>query len=303
MLSAPLRVYWDLCPENSGGISAQAAEAIAGQLASLRVFFVTLRLQDGKRDGLGVVIKALKAGGSKVVVSVASPESMPGKDVLADAGGLDLYVRDKGTLAELLKSLVLPEGLPISVSMVPDRSNLADIVEVVKAALDAGIKTFYLINPDLVNSSGDASAYALSADQRSEFKAAIEGVLEPLGSDVRLFVHDLFLHKALDLPGLGGRIEYAGCQAGDAIAYIDKRGLVYPCATLAQPLGDLTKATLKEVWGSEHRRRIREKLVTIPEECAPCKEADDCKGGCRGLAWAAGGQENMESNDSKDPNC
>jgi GeoRSP system SPASM domain protein len=187
--------------------------------------------------------------------------------------------------------------MPLSVSMVPDRSNLSEIVEVVKAALGAGIKTFYLINPDMVNGANDASSYALSAAQRAGFKAAIEGVLMPLGQDVRLFVHDLFLHKALELPGLGGRIEYAGCQAGDAIAYIDKKGLAYPCATLAQPLGDLTKATLKEVWGSDLRRRIREKLVAVPEECAPCKDVDDCKGGCRGLAWAAAGQN------SKDPNC
>lgn len=300
MLSAPLRVYWDLCPEKSGGINAREAEAIAGQLAALRVFFVTVRLMGGKRDGLGAIIDILKTGGSKVVVSVASPESMPEKGDLAIAAGLDLYVRDKGVLASLLERLVLPEGMSLSVSMVPDRSNLSEIVEVVKAALGAGIKTFYLVNPDLVNGAKSASAYALSAAQRAGFKEAIEGVLKPLGQDVRLFVHDLFLHKALELPGLGGRIEYAGCQAGDAIAYIDKKGLVYPCATLAKPLGDLTKATLKEVWGSDLRRRIREMLVAIPEECAPCKDADDCKGGCRGLAWAAGGQKNIES---KDPNC
>jgi GeoRSP system SPASM domain protein len=300
MLSAPLRVYWDLCPETCGGISAREAEVIAGQLAALRVFFVTVRLLDGKRDGLATVINILKSGGARVVVSVTSPESMPEKDVLVDATGLDLYVRDNGTLGGLLEAMALPEGMPLSVSMVPDSTNLAGIVEVVKAALDAGIKTFYLINPDLVNGSGDASAYALSAAQRAGFKEAIEAILKPLGQDVRLFVHDLFLHKALDLPGLGGRIEYAGCQAGDAIAYIDKKGRVFPCATLAQPLGDLTRDTLKEVWGSEQRRMMREKLVAIPRECAPCKDVDDCKGGCRGLAWAAGGQD---SNESKDPNC
>lgn len=297
MLSAPLRVYWDLCPETVGGISASDAEAIAGQLASLRVFFVTIRLLEGKRDGLGIVLNILKSGGAMVVVSVASPESMPEKDVLAIAAGLDLYVSDTGSLGRMLERLPLPEGMPLSVSMVPDSSNLTEIVEVVKAALDAGIKTFYLINPDLVNGEGDAAAYALSAAQRAEFKAGIEGVLKPLGQDVRLFVHDLFLHKSLDLPGLGGRIEYAGCQAGDAIAYIDKKGLVYPCATLAEPLGDLTKDTLKEVWGSGHRRMLRERLVAAPGECAPCKDVDDCKGGCRGLAWATGEQ------DSKDPNC
>jgi len=300
MLSAPLRVYWDLCPESSGGISAGDAEAIAGQLTALRVFFVTLRLLDGKRDGLGAVISMLKTGGARVVVSVSSPESMPERDTLEVAGGLDLYVRDKVAFDSLLRGLVLPEGMPLSVSTVPDSSNLAEIVKVVKAALGSGIKTFYLINPDLVNGANYASAYTLSAAQRAEFKAAIEGVLKPLGDDVRLFVHDLFLHKALDLPGLGGRIEYAGCQAGDAIAYIDKKGLVYPCATLAQPLGDLTKETLKEVWGSDLRRSIRERLVAIPGECAPCRDAGDCKGGCRGLAWAAGGPN---SNDSKDPNC
>jgi GeoRSP system SPASM domain protein len=300
MLSAPLRVYWDLCPENSGGISARDAEDIAGQLAALRVFFVTLRLLEGKRDGLGAVINILKTGGSKVVVSVASPESMPEKDVLADAGGLDLYVSGRASLGKLIERLSPPDGMSLSVSMVPDSTNLTEVVEVVKAALGAGIKTFYLINPDLVNGAKDAAAYALNAPQRAEFKAAIEDVLKPLGNDVRLFVHDLFLHKALELPGLGGRIEYAGCQAGDAIAYIDKKGLVYPCATLAKPLGDLTKATLKEVWGSEHRRTIRERLVAIPDECAPCKDVDDCKGGCRGLAWAVGGPN---GNDSKDPNC
>jgi len=298
-LSAPLRVYWDLVPATGGGLSEADAARVAEELAGLKVFFVTLGLSGRVRQDAGLLVAALKKGGVRVTVSVAGQDSFPGWENLAEADGIDLRADDAGSFKALVDAVVsgAPAKKTVSVSVVPSKKKLGQIVGIFSIALDAGIRNFNLPNPDLISNKEKARDYALGNADRETIKRGLEGLLGPLGQDVRVSVHDLFLHQALKLPGLGGRIEYAGCQAGDAIAYIDGSGLVYPCASWPVVFGSLRESSFREIWSTAGRKALREGLTVTPAGCASCPEATVCKGGCRGLAWAIGDL------DGRDPNC
>ncbi len=298
MLSAPLRVYWSLLPESSGGLAGECAVNVAAELKGLKVFFVTLRLSQGRRPDLPDIIAALKPG-VMVTVSVADEASFPEGAEFPSVDGLDLMPADEAGLAGLLRlAAALGEKRPpVSVSLVPAKDNAGFIDEALSMSLKAGVRTFNLPNPDMTRSGEDAGIYALDSGARRELKRVIEGRLGPLGAEARLSVHDLFLHRDLGLPGLGARVEYAGCQAGDAIGFIDGGGVVYPCSSWPEPLGRLGACSFAEIWASESRHALRDTVHTLPADCEGCGEALDCKGGCLGLAQALGNPG------GRDPGC
>lgn len=297
-LSAPLRVYWALIPEGLGGLPSALAYDTASELASLKVFFVTLRFSSGARGDVPEIIGRLKKGGVRVTVSYMDAESFAGYEDISGADGLDIMPDGVNGLDGLLDiASGAPAGKTVSVSFVPARDNLGAAGEIIGRSLTAGIRAFNLPNPDVVTAGVDASRFVLGQPDREALKSVLEGLLVPFGKDVRLSVHDLFLHEALDLPGLGPVVEYAGCQAGDALAFIEGTGLVYPCSTWPEPLGKLGTCSFREVWSSEWRMVMRETVAGLPDECAGCGEAKRCKGGCAGLAFATGRYG------GKDPGC
>jgi len=299
-LSAPLRVYWELPPVKDGGPEPEAALDMARSFGALKIFFLTVRLT-GSREDIAEVLEAAAKGGIRITVSVSSPGSFPGWKAMAAADVLELVPADAASLGRLLDEVKGRSGkAEISVSAVPSRDNTQDVIEMFRLALGNGIRIFSLANPLIpygLVPDGGAAAFVLTDRERTMLKEGLEALLMPFGQDIKLFVHDLFLHGSLKLPGLGGRIEYAGCQAGDAIAFIDGQGRVFPCATLPLPLGDMKTESLKGIWAGRARKELRERLAATASGCAGCVSIEDCKGGCRGIAYLIGGHE------SKDPGC
>ena len=295
-LSAPLRVFWELPPEKIGGPDVGIALGIAEELARLKIFFVTLRLS-GPRADIAKLIAALKAGGVRLTISLVSPDAFSGWDALSGADAVEFFPSDVNGLRDIAaRTGNIPEGTKISLAMVPAAGGAAEIIAMTDAGLKLGIGTFNLINP-LVTSVSDAKRYILRESDRASLKEGLERLLVPFSDGVKLFVHDLFLHGALELPGLGGRIEYAGCQAGDAIAYIDGSCSVFPCASFPVNLGNMKQHSMKELWSGAARTELRRLIAALPAGCRDCTDAADCKGGCRGIAYVLGGH------DAKDPAC
>ena len=94
-------------------------------------------------------------------------------------------------------------------------------------------------------------------------------------------VHDFILTRILELEST----EPSGCEAGNAIVYIDESGTVYPCETLVVPMGNLEKEGLDAIWASPLRDRIRADVGKMPGLCASCPELTMCQGGCRGAVY------------------
>jgi radical SAM protein with 4Fe4S-binding SPASM domain len=104
---------------------------------------------------------------------------------------------------------------------------------------------------------------------------------------VDLRVHHYGLWQALRAAGVhphGEESSGAGCQAGNALAYIDPAGILYPCASLPVPLASVGVGAITEAWSGPGLAALREGIARIPESCAGCPCEPTCRGGCRG--WA-----------------
>ncbi len=94
-------------------------------------------------------------------------------------------------------------------------------------------------------------------------------------------VHDFILTQALGTESM----ELSGCEAANAIAFIDEKGVVYPCETLIVPLGDLGREELIAIWASPLRERVRSDVKKMPGVCEQCSDLKVCRGGCRGAVY------------------
>ncbi|MDF1535376.1 MAG: SPASM domain-containing protein [bacterium] len=97
----------------------------------------------------------------------------------------------------------------------------------------------------------------------------------------KIRVHDFILTRALGLESM----EPSGCEAANAIAFIDGEGIVYPCETLGVPMGDLGREELEAIWASPLRARVRTDVGKMPGVCVRCPELTMCRGGCRGAVY------------------
>jgi len=102
---------------------------------------------------------------------------------------------------------------------------------------------------------------------------------------IDLRVHHYALWQALSAAGVrphGEGSPGAGCQAGNALAYVDPAGILYPCASLPVPLGRVSAGAITESWSGPLLAALREGIAGIPTKCAECPIEPTCRGGCRG---------------------
>lgn len=194
----------------------------------------------------------------------------------------------------------LPEGAG-AVSFTPDGGTIAFLPEVVREFSETGVSVLHLPNVNAVRAVAErglvplpsAEAIAVAAEELAGAGVGLAGK--------RLVVHDYFLWRALRevFPdALGGRVEFSGCQAGTALAYVDWEGNVYPCESLPVRFGNLAEASFERIWDSPARRNLAQAIASSPQECAGCALLPGCLGGCRGLAYVAAG-----SAGAPDPTC
>lgn len=79
--------------------------------------------------------------------------------------------------------------------------------------------------------------------------------------------------------GLGNR----GCSACDGLISVAPDGAVLPCASCADPVGNLLRQEFREIWDSEHARMYRDKKFAL-NECRGCENFSLCNGACL-LYW------------------
>jgi radical SAM protein with 4Fe4S-binding SPASM domain len=166
-------------------------------------------------------------------------------------------------------------GALMALRVVPAPAVLRDLPRLLAGAAERGWGMTIAQTP--------APAAARPAFDRARARAAADS-LASLGPG-RLVVHDFFLSEAL---GLAPR-EAAGCEAGDALAFVDREGNVFACASLPVLLGNVPGLPLAAAWAGDARSRLRAALARLPAPCSPCPDLARCRGGCRGLARQAHG--------------
>lgn len=290
--SLPVRVRWDVdFRERSGRV-----KRIARRIAEASPLFVELHVSGkrGLKELPGIVAELQKTA---FRVSLHLP-LLPQASGIHRRGYPVECVWDVGPAAGFLSRL--PEGAK-AISFVPDEDCADELPEVVAEFADSGLTELHLPNVNAVRAIAAWGRVPVPGIDR--LRAAAAAVAAPRLSlrGKRLVVHDYFLWKSLSaaFPGAtDDRVEFSGCQAGTALAYVDWEGNLYPCDSLPIRLGCLEDGTLEEIWNSPLRARVADAVRSTPWACDGCAEHRGCLGGCRGMAYIASG-----SLDAPDPDC
>lgn len=93
----------------------------------------------------------------------------------------------------------------------------------------------------------------------------------------------------------GGKAFYKGCQAGISVIGIDSIGNIKGCESLYDERfieGNVRERSLKDIWEDPdafaYNRRFKTDMLT--GKCASCDKNSICRGGCRSMAYFAGGK-------------
>ena len=92
-----------------------------------------------------------------------------------------------------------------------------------------------------------------------------------------------------------GRAVFRGCQAGISAIGIDSIGNIRGCESLYDDIfieGNIRQRSLKSIWEDPeafaYNRKFKPDMLT--GRCASCEKKDICRGGCRSMAYFAGGK-------------
>jgi radical SAM protein with 4Fe4S-binding SPASM domain len=290
--SLPIRVRWSVDFRERAG----RVKRIARRVAEASPLFVELHIS-GKRGlrEFPAIVAELQKAECRVSAHIAL---FPGAGEALRRGYPVEFVWDVGRTAGFVPRL--PEGAS-AISFAPDDESVEELPEVISEFAESGLDELHLVNVNAVRAVADRGHVPVPAI--GKLRAAVASVAaQGLSlSGKRLVVHDYFLWKALSemFPGAAGeRVEFAGCQAGTALAYVDWEGNVYPCDSLPIKLGNLEDTAFEAAWASPVRARIVEAIHATPSACDGCGEYRGCLGGCRGMGYLSSG-----SLDARDPAC
>jgi radical SAM protein with 4Fe4S-binding SPASM domain len=291
-LSLPIRVRWDVdFRERSGRV-----KRLARKIAEASPLSVEIHISGGRGlSELSGILAELQKAGPRIAVHLGF---FPGSTQAARIGYPVEFVWDVGPVAGFLPRL--PEGAK-AISFVPDAETIGELPEVLAEFAESWLDALHLPNVNAVRALAAQGHVPIPGIERMREAA---GAIAAMGLSLagrRLVAHDFFLWKALSgaFPGAtGDRVEFSGCQAGSALAYVDWEGNVYPCDSLPILLGTLDGAPLEEIWASPARRRVVEALRAAPGACDGCGDYPGCHGGCRGMGFLAAG-----TFDAPDPAC
>lgn len=288
-LKVPIRLYWDVSPVPAVPLDY---ESICRDILGLRILSINLTdLTPGVSEAALSILGRFKGQGPAVALTVA-PETITGEvlDRLAQLGVRTVLVRveDIGELPEI------PEKRPgtpaLGISFEVTARNWRQLPPLVRYCSDNGID---LLAFPMQRLHEKGQSFYLSPLEKSELAALLKR--EPVPASLRLTIHDPFLWKIF-FPQVS--FPDGGCQAANTMVYISADGAVTPCPSLPVTIGRLDTASLREIVRSEEKKRIRNKILTLPTPCFGCAEASSCKGGCRGRAYVEQG-----SLDAADPGC
>jgi radical SAM protein with 4Fe4S-binding SPASM domain len=279
--SLPVRIRWD-ADRPAGGDPA----AVARALSDASPLFLELRFSTGA--GVLLLPAILRELGEPLPrTTVFLPGGPESRELLARSLPVSFLwpapAEGEGEEA--------PEGVE-GFWFVPDSEGIGRLPSVVRRFARSALPVLHLPNVNALLPLEEGRGVPVPAPGRCEAAAAELAADLPDLSGKRLAVHDYFLWDALRklFPGsLGERLEFSGCQAGSALAYVDGRGALYACDSLPGSFGSLASSSFEDLWGSPARADAAAAVRAIPAPCAPCPLRPSCLGGCRGLALAAGG--------------
>jgi len=290
-LDAPLRITWDLCPEDQKPLSGTEALQVAEQLVDAGIFYLLLDERPLLHPGLPDILKRMTSEGCQVSLVLGDFDA-EWKSLLALEGNYTLFLdagcwltRQNG-LTELEETFerLAARGMNASLLWTPEAGHLSNLYPLLELCVRQQIPRFKLPNRKIdANPDPAKMARILQIDDLKTLAQMLRD--RPLPTEnIALEVHDLFLWELLFPKGGGERSEYGGCQAANSLGHIRVNADLWPCSSWAHPLGNLLRQDLMTLWESPLRFQVRDEVDREPSDCAGCRDYAICFGGCRGLA-------------------
>jgi len=276
----PTRVRWDIDFHGRAG----RTKRIARQIREAAPGVVELRIEGDKGlSELPPIFTEIQKGNPRVEATVGL---FPGAASAAQRGyPMDFIWRvdARASFRELL-----PPGAE-AISFVIDENSLPHLPDVLEEYAEGGVRVMHLTNVNAVRALAEAGHVPVPRPEK--LREAAEAVSRlPLSlAGKKLVIHDYFLWKLLRAvfpDEAEERVEFSGCRAASALAYVDWEGNVYPCDSLPLRLGNLQERTFEKIWRSPARVQILEALRAAPASCESCAPPEGCISGCPGLAYA-----------------
>lgn len=277
--SMPVRIRWDV---DFRGRS-ERPKRIARAIREAAPLFLELRF-DGKKGvaNLPAIFAEMNQGGSRIEATLR----LSGETGSVATAGYPARFR-----WEIDPSGRFPVTLPrgaSAVSFTPDEDSIGHLPDLIADFADSRAKELILPNVNAIRALKVNGSVPIPAPgQLREVSGRIAALSVPLNGK-RIVVHDFFLWQALKTAfpmAVGERVEFSGCQAGTALAYVDWEGNVYPCDSLPIQLGNLLDTSFERIWRSPSREKLADTIRSTPGGCLDCADRVGCHGGCRGLAF------------------
>lgn len=307
-LGAPLRVAWDWSrpPVARGGGAPVRADrdtrlAVGAEIVRAQVLLLEIGYPGAGEVLAGEPATCLQgfAGSLELVLDADAAEALDPEKARGRLGPAAVWL----------------DATPVPGNRAPRRrtwparryhvtaANVDAVAELVLADLEDRVEALsFPVLPLAGALLREAAALCPGRERLQAFAARIAPALQER-PEVELRVHHYGLAELLRAAGVDlgddGDPARHGCQAGEALAYIDPGGAIYPCAALPVPLGRAAEpGGIARAWAGEAVAILRERIGSLPRICADCPARSSCAGGCRGWARFLG-----ESWESVGPDC
>jgi len=290
--AAPLRLTWDWtwpAVVHPGAPARRPApdlvRAIGAEIVRARVLMLEVGYPDPQALLSGELAAALAGfeGSISLVLSPADAAALAGEQPWEALGAEEVWLDATPGVG------AIPPGLDAwtALRFYLTAGNLDAVAAAIGRAAASGVTAISLPNLPLFGDVlHEAELATPEVGQLAGLAGRIATALHGLPA-VDLRVHHYGLWQALHAAGVqphGEGSPGAGCQAGNALAYIDPAGILYPCASLPVPLARVSAGAITEAWSGPDLAALRERIARIPDACAGCPCEPACRGGCRG--WA-----------------
>lgn len=276
-LATPITMYWDL--PLLAAVPEPLARIAAG-IAACRPLMIQLTVPPGSTAaGVAELVELFRGAPSAVSLTVPltlSPAAICRELAREPVKEFLVALEHADDLIGLDGSAPCPTGVSIAVNA----GNWWELPAIIARCRQQGISRLVLPMQRLYG--GERPFYLTVAEHRGLAAAlAATGV-----AGLKLTIHDPFLWRTFNP---GEPFPQGGCQAANTMLAIAPDGGVYACPTLPVRLGSLDAASLQEIVAAAAKKELRCRLRETPTACRACSQLTECRGGCRGRAYAVHG--------------
>lgn len=304
-LDTPLRVFWDVNYSNDYGgatLSREDVLKVADEIIACRPFYVNLGediltyphldelLEKFKDLRLKLTLSSSALSVSDDTVELIKEYKIDFLELRLDPH-VDAIIESKGHLDKIREALDRYAKISekLCPSLIVTKENYTLIPVLIDLFITHGIKYFKMpntvINEQTVN---DVREKHLKHEDIVRLRELLTDKVEDYKSKIELFIHDLFIFEIFypNKEESGKRAEYGGCQAGNALSYIDQKGDLCLCSSLYVNMGSVLEKSIRAIFKSERRLKYRHMIEErYDDRCLDCADFDKCKGGCRGIVY------------------